>query len=223
MSFNKIKCQAIGFGKPVLSINFNKLGSTTLEQTDSIKYLGVTIQSDLKFDTQKKKAPSRKILGGIKHLVYNAPKEAKLLAYTSLCRPILQYADVVWALHTKTSINKVEMIQNQAISNLKGRVDTIDLIISIYQVYVSQSQLPGSGQAWTHWKREEIVTVLFVDKDQNEGEHNALAAAYDEINQNKQHTLTTRATTREINPIASNEEIFHQSFLPCRIRDMRGP
>jgi len=29
-------------------------------------------------------------------LVYDAPKDAKLLAYTSLCRPILDYADVVW-------------------------------------------------------------------------------------------------------------------------------
>ena len=60
--------------------------------------------------------------------MYNAPKGAKLLAYTSLCRPILEYVDVVWDPHTKTNINKVEMIQNRAIriiSNLKRRADSV--------------------------------------------------------------------------------------------------
>ena len=54
--------------------------------------------------------------------------ESKLLAYTSLCRPILEYADVVWDPHTKTNINKVEKIQDRAIrfiSNLKRRKDSV--------------------------------------------------------------------------------------------------
>ena len=108
MRFNKKKCQAISFGKPIPSIPACTLGSTTLDWTDSIKYLGVTIQSDLKFDThiEGKGTKSKKFLGGIKHLTYNASKEAKLLAYTSLCRAILEYADVVWDPHTKTNINK---------------------------------------------------------------------------------------------------------------------
>ena len=70
----------------------------------------------------------KKILGGIKHFMYNAPAEAKLLAYTSLGQPILEYADVVWDPHTKTNINKVEKIQDRAIrfiSNLKRRKDSV--------------------------------------------------------------------------------------------------
>ena len=57
----------------------------------------------------------KKILGGIKHFMYNALAEAELLACTSLGQPILEYADVVWDPHTKTYINKVEMIHNRAI------------------------------------------------------------------------------------------------------------
>ena len=54
------------------------------------KYLGVIIQSDLKFDQHiiDKCLKSWKLLGGIKHLIYDAPKRAKLLAYTSLCKPM---------------------------------------------------------------------------------------------------------------------------------------
>ena len=78
----------------------------------------MTIQSDLKFYThniEEKGTKSKKILGGIKHLMYNnAPNEPKLLAYTSLCKPRLEYVDVVWYPHTKTNI-KVEMIQDRAI------------------------------------------------------------------------------------------------------------
>ena len=58
--------------------------------------------------------------------MYDAPKEAKLLAYTSLCRPILVYADVVWDPSARSVIHDIELVQNSAvqfISNLKGRTD----------------------------------------------------------------------------------------------------
>ena len=60
--------------------------------------------------------------------MYGAPRETKMLAYASLCRPILEYAYVVWDPHTKQIIHKVEMIQNKAIrfiKNLKGREDSV--------------------------------------------------------------------------------------------------
>ena len=74
-----------------------KLGTTYLAWAKSTKYLEVTLQSDLTFNLHiaEKSIKSNKILGGIKHLMHNAPQEAKLLAYTSLCQPILEYADVV--------------------------------------------------------------------------------------------------------------------------------
>ena len=32
----------------------------------------------------------------IKRALYDAPKDAKLLAYTSLCRPLIEYASALW-------------------------------------------------------------------------------------------------------------------------------
>jgi len=60
--------------------------------------------------------------------MFDAPKEAKLLAYTSLCRPILDYADVVWDPATRSEVHDVELIQNSAIlfiSHLEGRTSSV--------------------------------------------------------------------------------------------------
>jgi len=43
-------------------------------------------------------------------LVYDAPKDAKLLAYTSLCRPILDYADVVWDPAVRSKVQRSKTV-----------------------------------------------------------------------------------------------------------------
>jgi len=57
-------------------------------------------------------------------LMYDASKDAELLAYASLCRPILDYADVVWDPAVRSKVHDIELVQNSAIwfiSNIKGR------------------------------------------------------------------------------------------------------
>ena len=48
------------------------------------------MQSDLKFDLYMalKKDKALEPLGAIKHILNQAPQEGRLLAYTSLCRPM---------------------------------------------------------------------------------------------------------------------------------------
>lgn len=51
-------------------------------------------------------------------------KEAKLVTYTSLCRPIL---DLGWDPATRSKVPNIELVQNCTIwfiSNLKGRNDS---------------------------------------------------------------------------------------------------
>ena len=48
MPFNDFKCLAINFGTVTPVVQY-KLGTTCLAWTENTKYLGVTIQSDLKF------------------------------------------------------------------------------------------------------------------------------------------------------------------------------
>ena len=47
--------------------------------------------------------------------MHNVPKEAKLLAYTSLCRLMLRYVDVVWDQETKANISQAKMIKSWAV------------------------------------------------------------------------------------------------------------
>ena len=69
-----------------------------MDWADTTTYLSVVLQSNLKFDQHKalKKDKASKTLGAIKHILKQALQEGRLLAYTSLCRPIPEYADTVW-------------------------------------------------------------------------------------------------------------------------------
>ena len=84
------------------------------------------MQSNLKFDThiKSKLNSASRILGFIKYSLFEAPEKSKLLAYTSLCRPILEYADTLWDPSDNSSCVAIEAIQSQAvrfIKNIRGR------------------------------------------------------------------------------------------------------
>ena len=57
-------------------------------------------------------------------MLHDATMEGKTLAYTNLCRPILEYADVVWdpvCKQTSNSFEKVQADTVKSIANLRGR------------------------------------------------------------------------------------------------------
>ena len=60
-----------------------------------------------------------KLLEGIKHLVLDVPKEAKLLAHTSLYRPMHEYADLVFGLLTQLLTIKKSSGISQQNANIK--------------------------------------------------------------------------------------------------------
>ena len=60
----------------------------------------------------------------IKRIWHDAPASTRLLGYTSLCRPRVEYADSVWDTTLDYLINDIEMVQHNAIRfipALKGR------------------------------------------------------------------------------------------------------
>ena len=127
MSFNASKCSTLVFNDHGESPDARyTLGGTSLEIVSEIKYLGVVLQSDMKFNTHitNKINIANRQLGLIKRALFNAPESAKLLAYTSLCRPHVEYASSVWDPHLDYSNHDIEKVQNKAIRficNLKGR------------------------------------------------------------------------------------------------------
>ena len=88
-----------------------------LEIVEEVKYLGVIIQSDMKFTAhiQRKLMTANQQLGIIKRALYWAPTNEKLLPYKTLCLPFLEYAAAAWDSSSKKDISDIEQLQDQAV------------------------------------------------------------------------------------------------------------
>ena len=117
MQFHPDKCQVIPLTRQ-RKIEQNKytLNGHTLEITDTAKYLGINITSDLSWnkhvDTISSKA--NRTLGFLRRNIKISSPKIKSQAYASLVRPTLEYASPVWNPHTKRNTNKLEMVQRRA-------------------------------------------------------------------------------------------------------------
>ena len=74
------------------------LEGTDLENVESIKYLGVTIASDLRWNTHVSNVCTKasRTLGFLRRNLYSCPQEVKEAAYKGLLRPVLDYGSSVW-------------------------------------------------------------------------------------------------------------------------------
>ena len=74
------------------------LEGTDLENVESIKYLGIIITSDLRWNTHVSNVCTKAkwILGFLKRNLYSCPQEVKEPAYKGLVRPVLDYGSSVW-------------------------------------------------------------------------------------------------------------------------------
>ena len=74
------------------------LEGTNLENVESIKYLGVTTTSDLRWNTHVSNVCTKanRTLGFLRRNLYSSPLEVKEAAYKGLVRPVLDYGSSVW-------------------------------------------------------------------------------------------------------------------------------
>ena len=77
---------------------FIYLEGADLENDESIKYLGVTITSDLGWTTHVSNVCTKvnRTLGFLRRNLYACPQEVKKAAYKGLVRPVLDYGSSVW-------------------------------------------------------------------------------------------------------------------------------
>ena len=119
MEFHPGKCYVLRVSKKQRS-NVREhdyvLHGHTLEVVDRVKYLGITISSDLTWgghiDAVCKKANS--VQAVLKRNIRVSDRGIKAAAYKSLVRPHVEYCSTVWDPHTKTQKAKVEMVQRRA-------------------------------------------------------------------------------------------------------------
>ena len=118
MRFQPVKCNMMQLTrKRIKKIHASYiLEGTDLENVESIKYLGVTITSDLRWNTHVSNVCTKanRTLGFLRRNLYSCPQEVKEAAYKGLVRPILDYGSSVWEPPGVVLQEELESVQKRA-------------------------------------------------------------------------------------------------------------
>ena len=124
MCFHPDKCNVLSITQKQKSIKFTyKLHGHSLEKTDSTKYLGITLQSNLKWDKHINNITSKanQTLGFLRRNLKVNSQKIKDHDYKALVRPKLEYSSCVWDPLTTNQINQLEKVQRRAARFVCGR------------------------------------------------------------------------------------------------------
>ena len=117
MHFHPDKCNILSVTQKRKPLDFTyKLHNHSLEKVDSTKYLGLTLQSNLKWDKHIDNMTSKanQSLGFIRRNLKIASPKVKAHAYKALVRPKLEYCSTIWDPHQKQQITQIEKVQRRA-------------------------------------------------------------------------------------------------------------
>ena len=98
---------------PCLTIN-----SKSFTQVTEYKYLGVTITSNMSWNTHITNLcnKTRRLIGLLyRHFYKNSSSSTLLKLYLSFIRPHLEYSSTVWSPHLKREIEALERVQKYAL------------------------------------------------------------------------------------------------------------
>jgi len=124
MDFHPQKCSVIRLtrSKTPMVHNYTLKGSTLAEETCT-KYLGVFIQSDMKWNEHinKKVRKTNSMLGFLVRNLQKASEESKTNAYFAQVRSNLDYCSSVWNPYQQKQIRQLEMVQRRAARYVTNR------------------------------------------------------------------------------------------------------
>ena len=120
MRFQPVKCNMMQLTRK----HFNKIQASytlegaVLENVDNIKYLGVTITNDLKWNTHISNicTKANRTLGFLRRTLFSCPQNVKEAAYNGMVHPILEYESSILDPHTDKLQEELEKVQNHAAS-----------------------------------------------------------------------------------------------------------
>ena len=123
MEFHPGKCQLLRVTnkrKPIAADY--SIHSQNISKTDSVKYLGVTIDSKLAWSDHYNKisAKANSTLAFLRRNTYACPKPVKETCYNAFVRPTVEYSSCVWDPHQQNNIQQLEKIQKRAARYVTG-------------------------------------------------------------------------------------------------------
>ena len=116
MKFNPGKCYTMTLATRTPTPNMYTFCGQTLTSVDSHCCLGIHLSNTLNWTAQTKVASTKaqQTLGVIRRNLNKCSTHIKAIAYTSLVRPILEYASAAWDPYSQNNIKTLERIQRQA-------------------------------------------------------------------------------------------------------------
>ena len=123
LKLNPSKCEALNITNKHSPISYTyTIGSASVAWCNVVKYLGIVITSNLKWNDHCKHNVQRSTqsLNRIRRTMYGCTEKAKTLAYLALVRSHLEYCNVVWTLHTSKNIDLLESVQRRVARWIKS-------------------------------------------------------------------------------------------------------
>ena len=118
MRFQQVKCNIMQITRKwIKKINASyNLEGTVLDNVENIKYLGVTINNDLKWNTHVSNicTKANRTLGSLRRNLSACPQDVKESAYKRLVRPVLEYGSSVWDPSSILLQEELEKVQKRA-------------------------------------------------------------------------------------------------------------
>lgn len=160
MEFNAGKCEKITVSRKRRPLTGQyTLHEHTLNEVQQTKYLGVTITSDLRWNSHinsiVNKANSR--LGFLRRNLQVRQQRMKSMAYKSLVRPLLEYASAIWSPAAEGLKHQVEMVQRRAAR----------FVTSTYNPRASVTEILHHLQWKTLESRRNLATLTLFTKGVN--------------------------------------------------------
>ena len=115
-----------------------------------------------------------------KRVLYDSPEKAKLLAYTTLCRPHVEYVSTVWNPSMEQLQHKLDIVQNvviRFICKFKGRDSVTEALEKV--------DVPTLGDRRKTSKHNLLLRLPLID-------------SYDELMITKTSILVMRAAERGV-------------------------
>ena len=217
MRFQPVKCNMMQLtNKTLYKIQASyTLEGTVLKNVDNIKYLGVTITNDLKWNTHISNicTKANRTLGFLRRTLFSCPQNVKEAAYKGMVRRVLEYGSSVWDPHPDKLKKELEKVQNRAARFVTRNYD-----------YETGGMTGILGQLkWESLKkrREDNRLILLYKglkgKAEIKDKEDTLKLQTDDLIPKTRHGRNQHSLAFQI-PSAS-KDVYMYSFFPQTIRD----
>ena len=209
LTLNTKKTKVMLFGTPYKVKHANpveiKVNNETIEQVHEFKYLGVILDSSLKFakhtDYITRKVNAKiAALGRVRNYL---PNVLMLTLYKSLIRPHFDYCDIVWGCCPKYLQDRLQILQNRALR-----------IINKMDRYTSIDDLHNMSHIPTLKERRKIHLQIFMYKVFHNLAPNTITSKFKRTNDAYSHS--TRAAASNSFCIPSIDKDYGKNSLSYR-------